>query len=268
MSKYSQIFWKERASGRTPRSRVSSPKNDFRVDVNLCKSGCLIIEIFLSEVVLSIRTWAVWGRNRIIGVGLGALVIAHFCVQCVFATLFLRSIQYGPSIYPGYRGCSFTKAGKTLWVNYSTITLVEATVFVLMIISTYKTYKSGCMGKLSHITHRDGLVFYIGLLCVSVANTVSTVVLPAYKITFLTPLLDVLYPVLTTRIVLNIRNANNPGVHTEMHAAYEDAPPLDMPLQGLSGTRQTTDRAAQPRTSAMKRPWSHDNEVAYGGVSR
>jgi hypothetical protein len=56
-----------------------------------------VSEIFLSsKVVLSIRTWAVWRANRVIGIGLTVLMLAYFGLQC-FAVQKFVSVLAGKS---------------------------------------------------------------------------------------------------------------------------------------------------------------------------
>jgi hypothetical protein len=36
-----------------------------------------------TSVVLAIRTWAVWNLNKVVGVGLIALMLAYLVIQCI-----------------------------------------------------------------------------------------------------------------------------------------------------------------------------------------
>ena len=46
-----------------------------------------------SKVVIVIRTWAVWHRNRVIGLGLGAIMIANLIFSCVITNRFIKSME-------------------------------------------------------------------------------------------------------------------------------------------------------------------------------
>jgi hypothetical protein len=96
------------------------------------------------EVVLCIRTWAVWNKSRIIGIGLAILILGDLIVQCFLVNKFVVSMEcafFGchllslfdhdtctdsPSLYPGFRGCFVTHANRALWTNYTLLTIVDA----------------------------------------------------------------------------------------------------------------------------------------------
>jgi len=182
----------------------------------------LLLGIFFSEVILAIRTWAVWRQNTLVGIGLAVLTVAHLVVECVVLSKYVPTLTFAPPPYPGFRGCLITNADGLLWINYTAIAVVEAVVLTLMVISAYRTYKRGGNGKLSHIIHRDGIQLYAYLLCISVTNVVIMKALPFADTILLSFLQEVLYPVLTTRIVLNIRDVGTQGIETELHTAHRE----------------------------------------------
>jgi len=189
----------------------------------------LVTQMFLSETVLAIRTWAVWRRNRIIGVGLAALLVATLILQCIWVNTFLSSIQFAPPPYPGFRGCFCTSAPRSWWKNYAAVTGGEAVVLVLMTISAVRSYRSGNISELSNVIHRDGILFYIYLLAVGTANVAMTKSASVNIMTLLSPLMDIMYPVFTLRIVLSIRAVGSRGLSNELHSGYHEELPLVAP---------------------------------------
>jgi len=211
----------------------------FHVSPELCSitypvaTWFVILQIFLSEAVLSIRTWAVWRGKKGIGLVLSALTLAHLVAQCIFTNKFVRSMEFTSPPILIFRGCFMEKSSTALWINYVLMTIIEAVVLTLMVISAFRAYRLGIIGKLSHVIHRDGILFYIYLLCLTIGNLVATIVLPIDLMAFLTPLHSVLYAVLTTRIVLNIRAVSNQSMQTELHTSYEMPLEFDGPLVQL-----------------------------------
>jgi len=189
------------------------------------------LKMFLAEVVLAIRTWAVWHRNRAVGIGLAALTIGNLITQCVIngITLSKHALEYESPLYPGFRGCHVEPLNNgALLPNYAALTGVEAIVLALMIISAFRSYKHGHMGEFSHVIHRDAIMFYVVLLSISVANVAIPLALPNNyydTLTVLTPLEEVLYSILTARIMLNIRDQSYQGsvTQTELHTGYNDS---------------------------------------------
>jgi hypothetical protein len=176
--------------------------------------GASLISSFRSfEAVLAIRTWAIWNRNKIIGIALAARIPSMLVVELVFVNRFLHSLQRASVAlqaryyladkcnrfidadppYPGFRGCFNTRAQRSLWQNYTMLTVAEAGMFhwlyyiyleiyviiallILMIISAFRSCQSsscvslpsathyflqtadrrGNNNELSYIIHRDG----------------------------------------------------------------------------------------------------------------
>jgi len=202
----------------------------------------MVIQIFFSEVVLCIRTWAVWNREKSIGIGLVILMLSFLVSECVLLSRFLRSVKYEPSPFPEFKGCFAIKTLPDLWANYVPMTIVQCIIFALVVISAFRSYRQGFNGELAHVIHKDGVLFYVYLLCFTTVNLITTIVLPLDIIDMLSPLQNILYAVLTIRIIINIREVNNKGVESELHTRNCDvlvfAPPPrpvhDKPHQGSS----------------------------------
>jgi len=187
------------------------------------------LKMSLAEVILAIRTWAVWNRNKVVCVILTITMLGNLVVQCFFTILstVLMPHYFQDPMYPGFRGCNSGQlgfAGADLPYSYFALILVEAIVFILMIISAIRLYRQGYTSELSEMIHRDGIFSYVILLAMTIGNIVmlllSLRLMDNINTLMLTPLEEVLYSVLTSRIVMNIRDAGSRpmnGVETELH---------------------------------------------------
>jgi len=184
----------------------------------------LLSKTLLAESVLAIRTWAVWRRNRAVGVGLAALMVVNVVVRCVKGYKFENSMKYFSPPYSGFRGCYLQAAAfsRILEINYGTLTGVEAIILGLMTISAFRLYRHGNSSELSHVIHRDGIQFYVCLLLITAGNVGMIVAAPPELVTALTPMEAVLYSVFTCRVILSIRDVSNRG-KTELHTTYHDS---------------------------------------------
>jgi len=191
----------------------------------------VVLQIVLAEGVLSIRTWAVWRKNKAIGVILVALAGGHLLSQCILVSRFANRIEFSPPPYSGFRGCLPMKAPVALWANYAVMIAVETTVLALMVISAFQSYRIGNESEIWRIIHRDGIIFYIYLLCFTIANLAAIVTLPLDTMDLLSPLQVILYAVLTSRIVLGIREVSGRGSQIELHNDCEEPPVVIMPLE-------------------------------------
>jgi len=200
---------------------------DARVDV--CEitwpiaAWLYVFEMVFAECILALRTWAIWARNKKVGILLSTLMVCNLIVQCIYVNKFVKAMKFAPSPYPGYRGCFLTEASRILWVNYATLTIIEASVLAILAVSCFRAHRFGHRNKVLNVIHKDGILFYVYLLCLTAANLGIILRLPLELMTLLSPLEDVLYSVLTSRIILNIRQMSYEGVDyqpTELHSDY------------------------------------------------
>jgi len=208
------------------------------------KPGLILFKTVVSQGILGVRTWAVWKRNRVVGVIIVAAMVANFFGIFFSNRIIFGSIEYASPPYPGYRGCFITKASTTVWVSYASLTIVESTFLTLMSISAFRSYRIRRTNSLWFVAHRDGILVYVYLLLIGTTNLVFSIVLPPDLKIVLTPLSEVLYTVLPARIILNMRLIGYQGVRTELHTNcyQEDMPPGSMPLQFMvsQGSDRTT----------------------------
>jgi len=100
----------------------------------------------LAEVILAIRTWAVWKRSKVVFAILAFILVGNLVVQCVFTSLLTRNMSDSilDPMYPGFRGCNVgnvSVSGMSLPYSYLGLTCVEAIILTLMIISAFKLCK-------------------------------------------------------------------------------------------------------------------------------
>jgi len=89
-----------------------------------------------------------------------------------------------------------------------------------MCAAAFKAYKLGSMNELSKTIHRDGIMIYVYLLGITVANVTCMYALPTTLAIMVAPMQAVLYSVLTCRIVFKIRSVGQKDTlqaPTELH---------------------------------------------------
>jgi hypothetical protein len=200
----------------------------------------LVIGVLLAEFVLVIRTWAVWHRDRKIGIGLVILVIGMICAGAIVEAKYSESVIMLPPPYPEFQGCNSTGDNNVLKIDFIILACADSVVCFLMALSAFKTYKTGSSSELSAVIHRDGILFYIYLLAFTIMNIIIMSFLPTDMRQIITPVCCSMYSVLTSRIVLNIRGVarRSSGVPTELHG-YQPTQTL-LPLEFRSGGIQST----------------------------
>jgi len=178
----------------------------------------VLFSMNIAEVVLCIRTWAIWRRNFWVGIGLSTLVCSGVIAQCRVMALFSESLVFADPPFPGYKGCFIIGAGRLMLWNYFVMFIIETVVLALMTISAIKAYRAHDHNRLLHVVHRDGIIFYVYILCASIANGAIIIFSPLDLLGLLSPMEAVIYSVLTTRIIFNIRQMmDNPLNSVELH---------------------------------------------------
>jgi len=195
----------------------------------------LSIGVLLAEVVLLIRTWAVWRQNRWLGIILAIFFLGFIAGVSVTSTKYSHSLKFATPPYKGFRGCFAVAASNVLEVDFLMLIGMDFVLLSLMAISAFKTYRQGSRNEFMTAIHRDGILFYICLLTAAVVNVVIMGTLPTDLEQLVTPVCCALYSVLTCRIVLNIRrvarDASDSYVSTDLHEYYVTDTtilPLDM----------------------------------------
>lgn len=207
----------------------------------------ILFSMNIAEVVLAIRTWAIWRQNRIVAWVLGILILIGVITQCISMVKFTHSLVYSPIPYEGFRGCFITSANTLLIWDYVILMVIEGTLLSLMAISAYRAYKIGDKNQLMGVIHRDGIMFYVYILCFSFVNIMVIRFGPADLLGLFSPLQAVLYSTLTCRIIFNIRETAQKGplqtmdLHTQYQEKMAFAPePQSFMMSNTTGTTSST----------------------------
>jgi len=186
--------------------------------------GLGMISIGFAEIILAIRAWAVCRCDVKVGLLLGLLQLCNLVVACFSAQRYLHSTEFRSAPYPGFRGCFVKGSGSPIYANFLFLTCLEAVVLCIMIGCAVRAYRLGLVGEFSNVVYRDAIYFYVFLMVVAIANIVVILHLPPSFWTLLQPLQCVLHSVFTSRILINIRMADdrNRKQTTELHTSLPE----------------------------------------------
>jgi predicted small integral membrane protein len=86
-----------------------------------------------------LRTYAVWHRDRRVGVVLAFLLVVMFGTACYTNATFLKSMEILPAPYPSFRGC-YTIARSTIRkLGYSLLIVLQTVVLALMVVNAWRS---------------------------------------------------------------------------------------------------------------------------------
>lgn len=195
----------------------------------------IVIGTLIAELTLMLRTYAIWGRTRSIFIIL-SVVFALVCIPSVVVTqLEIDSLVYGP----WDRGCKLVKASPVIFVAYVLLMLSESIIAGLTFYKAAKQQyiwsRSAQIRTSTHSTvepprvlsstwinrmFRDGLVFYLYLLVISLANVIVPVTAPSRYSNWLATPQRVIHSVLCSRVLLCLLIARHP--HRPVHFSSHD----------------------------------------------
>ncbi|KIK00681.1 hypothetical protein K443DRAFT_678976 [Laccaria amethystina LaAM-08-1] len=181
------------------------------IDPTACKMvekarGVLMIAgISLSELVLTLRVWAVWERSSRVGLVLSILFLLAVSSSFVVSGFFLSSLQFVDKPYPTFQGCFITSASRVVYMNWVILMAYEAAILVMIVIPGISAYRLGGDTALHTIVYRDGVIVYIYLLALSTINVIVSISLPRMYLDILWSVERCLHSILTSRVLLDIR---------------------------------------------------------------
>ncbi|TFK71028.1 hypothetical protein BDN72DRAFT_492891 [Pluteus cervinus] len=184
-------------------------------DINLwtCKSlsrsssWSFLMGMTLSEVILIRRTLAVWGNNRKLHIAI--FLFSMGCIIPVYLILsnYHDTLTYHSTEIPGLH-CFTTGQSHLNYLCWTLVTIYDTGLLILIAIPAFRIRRSGGVAfqsMLFYVVYRDGVLYYIYLVALSAVNIVLILNLSSDYATLLSSLERVAYSILTSHVVLHIR---------------------------------------------------------------
>lgn len=169
------------------------------------RSWMIILGFANSELILTLRAWAVWNRNKYLAIFLPTLCGTAIIANLVVMGIFLKDLKIGPQPYPDFLGCLVSDSNHILYMCWVILTSYEFVILILMIIPGIEAYRLGGDKALYEVVFRDGILSYIYLFALSTLNVVVVFKLPNSYLNLLASPERVLHCLLSSRVLLHIR---------------------------------------------------------------
>ncbi|KDR66741.1 hypothetical protein GALMADRAFT_216830 [Galerina marginata CBS 339.88] len=169
-------------------------------------SGWLAVVGFAtSEVILTLRAWAVWNRNRLLTIILLILWCGVWIPIAVFEGNFLASLKLGTPPYAGFLGCFIIGANSDLFLCILLLMIWNIVVFALIAFMGIRINAWKSTSRLSQLIYRDGAIYYFYVFVLSILNVIAIVTFPVGYQFVLLPMERCLHSILASRVLLNLR---------------------------------------------------------------
>jgi len=167
-----------------------------------------IIGMDFTEIILAIRTYAVWNKDRRVGIGLALLLGLCQIPNGIIVEKFVRNIDFIKNPFPEiYRGCAALSATKLIFVSWVLFIVIEGAVLALMIVSAMKTYRKDT-SNFMNVIYVEGIRFYLYIFCVTLVNILISLLLPVEFVGVGSSIEIVLHSSLACRLVVGLREAS------------------------------------------------------------
>ncbi|XP_006460421.1 hypothetical protein AGABI2DRAFT_177985 [Agaricus bisporus var. bisporus H97] len=138
-----------------------------------------IIGMGCAELILSLRTYAVWNKDKRLLIGLPLLFISTWTVGFIVLGFYLSRTTHGVSPVPQLLGCIMVDESSILSACYIVLMIFDACVLALMAIRGISALRSGGDSQFMRVVYSDGIIYYVYLSALSIFNTVIILRLPA-----------------------------------------------------------------------------------------
>ncbi|ESK91874.1 hypothetical protein Moror_10486 [Moniliophthora roreri MCA 2997] len=163
------------------------------------------IGMVCSELVLTLRIYAVWHRSTRVAIGLGIFFFGCFVPVFVHFDAHARHSRFLTVPMPSAPGCLVSGGVNTLWIDWMMLLIYDTGAFIMMLIPGIQAYQIGGYSQLFKVIYRDGILYFALISLVSLVNIIVIANLEPQLSLILAPSERVLHSILTSHIVLHIR---------------------------------------------------------------
>lgn len=200
------------------------PLQTMKVSSESCRASLvhagwvILVGIAISEVIIGLRTWALWNCSRRLGiilviVGVGCCVCSSFINTKWSDSLVFYSTDNTPL---SHTKCYLRDSSPILAVNFATIIFVETIVVALTLTKMVQQYRSVYYKRIPNgflgVLYRDGILFFAYMLVISVINLLVVQLSPDWATVSLVAVQRTLHSLLSARVILHLYEARREQV--------------------------------------------------------
>jgi len=164
----------------------------------------IAVGLMISEFILLMRTWALWERQMFVLKFFGAMSAVTFTIGIVVTQLEIQSLRFA-EVPEGGLGCNLVHSSRIIVVAYFLIATSETVVVYFTLKKGFDHLRGTQRSWVTHV-YRNGLIFYLYLLCMTIINIVVPLVAgqPLYK-NYLAVPQRVFHSIFCNRVILQIQ---------------------------------------------------------------
>ncbi|KAL5500875.1 hypothetical protein ACEPAH_9262 [Sanghuangporus vaninii] len=170
--------------------------------------GTMAFGFVIAQLVLSMRTWAIWARTKWMTILLVILLLSALGVDVFVLHRYLGGVSYSPlgPFESVFQGCLLHFDNRFVFIDFVLIMIIESTMLVLLVAKALEHFKQS-RSTLMVQMFKDGVIYFIFILITSVANVIVIITAPIELHNFLIVTQRILHSIFCSRVLLHIRGA-------------------------------------------------------------
>ncbi|KZT57379.1 hypothetical protein CALCODRAFT_483194 [Calocera cornea HHB12733] len=223
----------------------------------------MVIGVAIADIILAMRTWAIWSKSRPWGFALAFAWVAVYGITVGTMGKGMSGLAFGPPPDPALRGCFIVAAGDIgiLFIGFVVIMVFDLFTFTATAIKGIDHLRRGDSALVS-VLYRDGLLFSAILCVISVLNIIVLEHLTSDLFDVLVVLFRSVHAILACRIMLNIRDAAGKEL---------GEPSTDLELTTMGQHQHAAGRTREGEETTWNTTWqeselAEDERVGVGRV--
>jgi len=193
----------------------------------------------LSEMILTVRTWALWESDRKLGL---LLSVSFVSIWTTIFVLLQRQRIVILNVPPSH--CFATSISRHFFIIWLLLMCFQLVTLILMSIKGYQTFRNEHASGLWRAVYVNGILYYIYLFTLFVANVVASFYAPHVYLPLLQFLPHIMQSVLTCRMLFELRQYGNRTVYGDNYSQFTSeftAPRDSLVFQQAAVSTQLTD---------------------------
>ncbi|KAF9001478.1 hypothetical protein BDQ17DRAFT_1358258 [Cyathus striatus] len=177
----------------------------------------VLVGIVVAEIILSLRTWAVWGRSKVVGIGLIIFTFAAVIPAIPVIIIFSGTATFVDPPYHPFHGCFLQAGSRILLLEWILLMIYDAGLLILMVVGHFNPVGESPL----HLLRLTDTCFQIAVVPTHNESFIKAFFTSSMPGEFIKPILKdgvlyyfylfglmerVIHAVLTCRVVLHIKD--------------------------------------------------------------
>ncbi|KAF8996815.1 hypothetical protein BDQ17DRAFT_1544610 [Cyathus striatus] len=165
----------------------------------------VMVGLSIAEVIFTLRTWVMCGKKKWLTFSLPVFFVVSWTSNYYLAGKATDTVTFNYQPHMP-RGCLVTGGDMTLiWTNWTLLFVYDFANLALMLIPAIQIFKQKGKSRMTRAIFTDGIIYYIYLFIVSLANLIVVVALSPDYFDIILAIGRIIHSILACRVVLHAR---------------------------------------------------------------